>query len=89
MQLGDQQASGNVEDRRGLGVGGGLGIGGIVIAAIAYFMGFDPGTAIQVGQQVSQMSEQRDTRAAPKGAPVVETRPRLSVLAAATSPPWS
>jgi hypothetical protein len=29
MQLGDQQASDNVEDRRGIGmVGGGLGVGG-------------------------------------------------------------
>lgn len=37
MKLGDQQASGNVEDRRGIGmVGGGLGVGGIVIALIAY-----------------------------------------------------
>ena len=36
MQLGDQQASGNVEDRRGIGIGGGLGVGGIVIAVIAY-----------------------------------------------------
>ena len=45
MQLDDQRASGNVEDRRGMGmVGGGLGIGGVVIAVIAYFLGFDPGT---------------------------------------------
>ena len=27
MKLGDQQASGNVEDRRGIGIGGGLGVG--------------------------------------------------------------
>ena len=33
MQLGGQKASGNVEDRRGIGaLGGGLGVGGIVIA---------------------------------------------------------
>ena len=37
MQLGGQRASGNVEDRRGMGmVGGGLGIGGIVIALVAF-----------------------------------------------------
>jgi len=69
MQLGDQEASSNVEDRRGIGVGGGLGIGGIVVAAVAYFLGFDPGSALQVGQQVSQMGEQREVREAPKGAP--------------------
>ena len=38
MQLGNQRASGNVEDRRGMGVvGGGLGVGGIVIAAHRLF----------------------------------------------------
>jgi hypothetical protein len=59
MDLGNQRASGNVEDRRGLGmVGGGLGVGGIVVAVIAYFLGFDPGTALQVGQQVSSSSHQ-------------------------------
>jgi predicted metalloprotease len=42
--------SGDVEDRRGIGpgaVGGGLGIGGVVIALIAYFVfGVDPSTLL-------------------------------------------
>ena len=43
MQLGDQQASSNVEDRRGIGmVGGGLGVGGVVIALLGYFLGCAP-----------------------------------------------
>src|SRR3954465_1102906 len=66
MQLGDQQASSNVEDRRGMGVGGGLGVGGVVVAVIAYFLGFDPGTAINVAQQVAP---QHSSRPATKGAP--------------------
>ncbi len=67
MQLGDQRASGNVEDRRGIGiVGGGLGVGGIVIAVIAYFIGFDPGAAINVAQQVAAP---RTLQEVPKGAP--------------------
>jgi predicted metalloprotease len=67
MQLGDQQASGNVEDRRGMGlVGGGLGVGGIVIALVAYFLGFDPSTIVNVAEQVAP---QRETREAPRGAP--------------------
>jgi predicted metalloprotease len=66
MQLGDQRASGNVEDRRGMGMAGGFGVGGIVVAIIAHFLGFDPGTAIDVAQQVGS---QRETREAPKGAP--------------------
>jgi len=66
MELGNQRASGNVEDRRGMGmVGGGLGIGGIAVAVIAYFLGFDPGTALQVGQQVSNSTQQQ--RSVPSG----------------------
>lgn len=65
MKLGDQQASGNVEDRRGIGmVGGGLGVGGIAIVLIAYFLGFDPGTVLNVAEQVVP---QREAREAPKG----------------------
>jgi predicted metalloprotease len=67
MELGDQRASGNVEDRRGIGIGGGMGIGGVVVAVIAYFLGFDPGTALNIGQQVG--SQGTETREASKGAP--------------------
>jgi uncharacterized protein len=68
MKLGHQRASHNVEDRRGMGmVGGGLGIGGIIVAVVAYFLGFDPGTAIQVGQQVGGGGQQ--TQQVQKGAP--------------------
>ncbi|MCM8593765.1 neutral zinc metallopeptidase [Accumulibacter sp.] len=44
MQLDDQEASQNVEDRRSGGVGvGGIGIGALVIAlAAGYFLGVDP-----------------------------------------------
>ena len=36
MDLRNQRASGNVQDRRGMRtIGGGLGVGGIVIAVIA------------------------------------------------------
>lgn len=66
MQLGDQQPSGNVEDRRGIGIGGGLGVGGIVIAVVAYFLGFDPSTMMNVAEQVMPQTE---TRQATKGAP--------------------
>jgi uncharacterized protein len=66
MRLGDQDASNNVEDRRGMGIGGGIGVGGLVIAVIAYFLGFDPSTVLNVAQQVAPQS---DTRQAPTGAP--------------------
>ena len=67
MQLGDQEPSSNVEDRRGMGIGGGIGIGGVLIALAAYFLGFDPSTVLNVAEQVS--TQRADTREVPKGAP--------------------
>jgi predicted metalloprotease len=86
MELGNQRASGNVEDRRGMGmVGGGLGVGGIVIAVIAYFLGFDPGTAINVAQQVTP---QHDARQAPKGAPADPMGQFVSKVLGSTEDVW-
>jgi uncharacterized protein len=86
MQLDEQQASSNVEDRRGMGmIGGGLGIGGIVIAVVAYFLGFDPSAVINVAEQVAP---QRDTREAPRGAPVDATGQFVSKVLGSTEVVW-
>ena len=86
MQLGDQRASGNVEDRRGMGVvGGGLGVGGIVIALIAYFLGFDPGAVMNA---VEQVAPQGETRAAPRGAPADEVGQFVSKVLGSTEDVW-
>jgi len=86
MQLDDQKASGNVEDRRGARlVGGGLGIGGVVIAVIAYFLGFDPGTAINVAEQVTA---QRETREVPRGAPADQMGQFVSKVLGSTEVVW-
>ena len=85
MQLGDQQSSGNVEDRRGMGIGGGLGIGGVVIALVAYFLGFDPSQVINVAEQVAP---QRETREAPKGAPQDEMGQFVSKVLGSTEVVW-
>jgi len=87
MDLGNQRASGNVEDRRGIGmVGGGLGVGGIVVAVIAYFLGFDPGTALNVAQQVSAPGE---TRQAPRGAPADEMGQFVARVLGSSEDVWS
>ncbi len=86
MQLGGQGASGNVEDRRGMGVGGGLGLGGIVVAVIAYFLGFDPGTAINVAQQVTPHKEAREVA---KGAPSDEMGQFTAKVLGSTEKVWS
>ncbi len=89
MDLGNQRASGNVEDRRGMGIGGGLGIGGIVVAVVAYFLGFDPGTALNVAQQVTTRQDTRtDTRTAPKGAPADEMGQFVSKVLGSTEDVW-
>jgi predicted metalloprotease len=88
MELGNQRASGNVEDRRGMGVAaGGLGIGGIVVAVIAYFLGFDPGTAINVGQQVSTATQHE--RPVGKGTPQDEMGQFVSKVLGSTEDVWS
>ena len=89
MKLGDQEASGNVEDRRGLRIGGGLGIGGIAIAVVAYFLGFDPGTALNVAEQVSSgRAGQQETREAPKGAPADEMGQFVAKVLGSTEAVW-
>jgi predicted metalloprotease len=85
MRLGDQRASGNVEDRRGMRIGGGLGAGAIAIAVIAYFLGFDPGAVLSV---VEQVAPQHETRAAPKGAPADDMGQFVSKVLGSTELVW-
>jgi predicted metalloprotease len=86
MRLGKQQASGNVEDRRGMRVAaGGVGVGGIVIALIAYFLGFDPSTVMNLAEQVAPPGE---TQEAPKGAPSDEMGQFVSKILGSTEEVW-
>ena len=87
MKLGDQRASGNVEDRRGMGiVGGGLGVGGVVIAVIAYFLGFNPSTVMNA---IELAAPQRETSQAPKGAPADEQGQFVSKVLGSTEGVWA
>jgi hypothetical protein len=87
MQLGGQRSSGNVEDRRGMGVvGGGLGVGGVVIALIAYFLGVDPTPILNT---VQETRGQADTREAPKGAPADEMGQFVSKVLGSTEDVWT
>ena len=85
MKLGNQRASRNVEDRRGMRIGGGLGVGGIVIALIAYFLGVDPGTVINVAEQVAP---QQETREAPQGAPADDAGQFVAKVLGSTEDAW-
>ena len=86
MKLGDQQASRNVEDRRGIGmVGGGLGVGGVIIALIAYFLGFDPSALMTAAEQVAPQQETRET---PNGTPADETGEFVAKVLGSTEVVW-
>jgi uncharacterized protein len=86
MDLGRQRASHNVEDRRGMGmVGGGLGVGGIVIALVAYFLGFDPGSVTQMVEQVGAPQSQQQ---AAKGAPTDEAGRFVAKVLGSTEDVW-
>jgi predicted metalloprotease len=86
MELDDQEASSNVEDRRGMGmVGGGVGVGVIVIGLVAYFLGFDPGTVMNVAEQVAP---QQQTREAPKGVPKDEMGQFVAKVLGSTEVVW-
>ncbi|MEO8719045.1 MAG: neutral zinc metallopeptidase [Burkholderiales bacterium] len=86
MQLGDQQASGNVEDRRGLRIGGGLSVGAIAIAVVAYFLGFDPGAVLSV---VEQVAPRQDARAVPRGAPADQMGQFVAKVLGSTELVWA
>jgi predicted metalloprotease len=66
-------------------VGGGLGVGGIVIALIAYFLGFDPSALMNVAEQVAPQAE---TQEAPKGAPADEMGLFVSKILGSTEEVW-
>jgi uncharacterized protein len=87
MQLGNQRASGNVEDRRGMGgiAAGGLGVGGIVIALIAYFLGVDPGAVTSITEQVGGGASQQ---AGPRGAPADPTGEFVAKVLGSTEDVW-
>ena len=87
MQLGGQRSSGNVEDRRGMGMAGGVGIGGVVIAIIAAFLGFDPGQVLNTVESVQ--SQRADPREAPKGAPTDDMGQFVSKVLASTEDVWT
>jgi len=70
MQWRGRRVSSNIEDRRGGGISGGHvafgGIGGLIIAAIVYFLGGDPGqvtggSSPDPMQQTSQANDPNDT----------------------------
>ena len=93
MELGNQRSSENVEDRRGMsigGVGGGIGVGTIVLAVIGYFLGFDPSTVINTAQQVNSIREERaPQQQGHEGAPSDQLGGFVSKVLGSTEDVWA
>ena len=87
MQLGGQRASGNVFDRRGMAIGGGVGIGGVIVALIAMFLGVDPGTAINMGTNIGS-GAQVQQKEGPQGAPADEGGQFTAKVLGSTEDVW-
>ena len=91
MELGNERESENVEDRRGMGIGpigGGIGIGGVVIAIVATLMGYDPRDVLNVVNQVEEQAPPAETRQAPQGAPSDQMGRFVSKVLATTEDVW-
>ena len=89
MRWGGGRESGNIEDRRGLGpVGvGGLGIGGVVLALVGYFVfGIDPSTTMSV---VNGAQPQAEQQAGTRGAPKDEAGRFVDVVSTSVDDVWS
>ena len=67
-------------------VGGGIGIGGIVVAVIAYFLGVDPRVALNMAEQVAP---QQESRQAAKGTPEDEMGQFVAKVLGSTEDVWT
>jgi len=91
MELGDQRASENVEDRRGMGIGpigGGIGVGGIVIVVVATLLGYDPRDAINLVQGVEQAAPQAQVQEAPRATPADQMGTFVAKVLGSTEDVW-
>ncbi|MEO7773538.1 MAG: neutral zinc metallopeptidase [Steroidobacteraceae bacterium] len=89
MRWREGRRSDNVEDSRGSGGGGGgfkLGIGGLVIAAIAYFAGVDPRLIMGLMEATQTAAPEAPPQT---GAPADEAGQFVSVVLADTEDTWT
>ena len=86
MKLDGQEESSNVEDRRGMGAGGTIGLGTIAIAVVAYFLGFDPALVLDAAQS---MQAPQESAPANPNAPKDEKRIFVGKILGSTEAAWT
>jgi uncharacterized protein len=93
MRWREGRRSENVEDMRGRSGGGGggfkLGIGGLVLAAAAYFLGVDPRLIMGIMQATQGGGQAMESGPLETSAPTDEAGDSLSVVLADTEDTWS
>ncbi|WP_417068368.1 neutral zinc metallopeptidase [Niveibacterium terrae] len=58
MRFDDDQESDNIEDRRGIVSGGGLGLGAVALALLAWYFGIDPRMVLNFASQTRPVAQQ-------------------------------
>ena len=68
MRIGRGRESSNVEDRRGMRLGGGrsIGIGTVILALVAMYFGIDPSVVLQGGSPTGYVEQQEKAPAPPE-----------------------
>jgi hypothetical protein len=89
MKLDDQRESDHVEDRRGGGMvtKGGIGLGTVVLALVAWYFGIDPQTVIDASQSVQAPAQ---VQSRPAGEPAAKDEMSVFVrkVLASTEDAW-
>lgn len=78
--------SSNVSDRRGMKTAGGLGLGGIVIVLIGWFLGIDPSAMLGLAEGIQGQSQPRQQSSG--SAPQDEIGDFISVMLASNEDVW-
>jgi len=90
MRWRDGDRGGNIEDRRGLRpvAAGGIGVGGLVLAAIGYFVfGISPSDTLSAVGQINGATAQQEQQAGARAPPAIR-RPSSST-SSSSRPPMS
>src|SRR5687768_17582733 len=84
MKIGGYRTSGNYSERTGgVGMAGGLGIGGVLIALVAMFFGVDPSVVLNTAEQVAPQKPQQES-----SVPRDDTGQFMSRVLASTEDTW-
>jgi len=92
MRWQDGDRGGNIEDRRGLRpvAAGGIGLGGLVLAAIGYFVfGISPSDTLNAVDQINGVTARQEQQVGAKGTPGDRDAQFVDVIEQSTTDVWT